>query len=141
MRTYRLIIQPKLDFGSAVCGSASTQLLKRLNVIPNEAIRISTEVFKTTPMEALHILTNELILKFRREKFLLRTYFKFKCYLNNLSYSCIVNRQLEDFFTRRFNSPAVVRIVDALARFRIPTQPVMLFLHLQYTRGIYAPRV
>ena len=91
-------------------------------------MRISTGAFKPTPIETLHILTNEPPFKFRREEVLLRTYFKSKCYLNNPAYSCIVNRQLEFFFTtRHFNSPAVLRIVDALARRCIPTQSVMPF--------------
>ena len=65
MKTYRQVTQPKLDYGSVVYGSASAQILKRLDVIPNEAMRISTGAFKTTPIEALHILTNEPLLKFR----------------------------------------------------------------------------
>ena len=49
MRTYRLIIQPKLDYGSVVYGPASAQNLKRPDVIPNEAMKISTRAFKPHP--------------------------------------------------------------------------------------------
>ena len=128
MRTYRFIIWPKLDYDRIAYGFARALILKRLDVIPNEATRISTAVFKTLPIEALHILTNEPTLKFRREELLLRTYFKFKCYRNNPAYSCIVNRKLKEFFTtRHFSSPAVLRIVNALTRCSIPTKSVMSF--------------
>ena len=143
MRTYTLIIWPKLDYGSLAYGSASAQILKRLDVIPNEAMSISTEALKTTPIEALHILTNEPPFQFRREKLLLRIYFKFRFYLNNPAYSCIVNRQLEDCFTtRHFNPPSVLRIADALARRSIPTQTVRPFgTPTVYAWELYTPSI
>ena len=59
MRTYRLIIRPKIDYGCVVYGSANAQQLKSIDVIANEAMRISAGAFKTTPIDTLHILTNE----------------------------------------------------------------------------------
>ena len=142
IRTYRLIIRPKIDYGCVVYGSSNAQQLKSIDVIANEAMRISTRSFKTTPIDTLHILTNEPPLQYRRE-LLLRTFFKSKCCLNNPAYSCIVNRRLEEFFTsRRLHSPVVLRIVEVLARRSIPTQPVMLFsTPTSYTWEVHSPSV
>ena len=49
MRTYRLITRPKLDYGSIVYGSANRSSLNALNVIPNNAMRMGSGAFKTSP--------------------------------------------------------------------------------------------
>ena len=92
---HRLIIREKLDYCCVVYGSANSQL-KSIDVV-NEAMRIATGAFKT-PIAVLHNLPNEPPLKYRRKELLVRTFFKYKCYLNNPAYSCIVDRRLEDFF-------------------------------------------
>ena len=71
MKTYRLIIRPKLDYGCIVYGSANAQQLKSIDVIVNEATRIAAGAFKTTTIAALHILTNEPPLKYSREELLI----------------------------------------------------------------------
>ena len=86
MKPYRSI-RPKLDYGALVYCSASDSLLKSLDVIPNEAMRISTGAFKSTPITSLNMLTNEPSLVLRRSELTLRYYFK-KCYLLNPSYEC-----------------------------------------------------
>ena len=67
VRTYRVIIRPKLDYGCVVYGSANAQQLKSIDVIVTEAMKIATGAFKTTPIATLHILMNEPLLNYRRE--------------------------------------------------------------------------
>ena len=143
MRIYRLITRPKLDYSCVVYGSENAQQLKSIDVVANEEMRTATGAFKTTPMAALHILTNEPPVKYRREELLMRTFFKYKCYLNNPAYSCIVDRRLEDFFkSRQFYSPVVLRIVDALAGRSLSTQPVMPFsTTIVYNWKMHAPKI
>lgn len=126
MRLYRAVIRPKLDYGCVVYGSASTALLKELEVIANEAMRISSGAFKSSPIKCLNILCNEPELSLRRMDLTLRYYFKTKCHLQNPAYSCIVNDPLELFFNSRLKSGSVIQKVrNAINLYNIPIQPVM----------------
>ena len=56
MRVYRIIIRPKLDYGSAVYGSADKARLGSLETIQSDAIRIATGAFRTSRVECLRII-------------------------------------------------------------------------------------
>lgn len=126
MRLYRTLIRPKIDYGCLVYGSASTTLLKSLDVIHNEAMRISTGAVKTTPIQNLSIICNEPCLDLRRQDLLLRHYFKMKCHLLNPAYSCMINDRLELYFnSRQYGStPVIQRVRQAINRFDVPLRPV-----------------
>lgn len=130
MRLYRTLIRPKIDYGCIVYGSANTTLLKGLEVIQNEAMRISTGALKSTPIKNLNILCNEPSLELRRKDLLLRYFFKLKCHFINPAYSCIVNNQLELFFgSRRYpTEPVIQRLRQAIEIFHIPIQPVLPYI-------------
>ena len=72
MRTYRMVIRSKIDYGCVVYGSAYETLLKSLDTVANEAMRIATGAFKSTPIESLQVLVQEPALLYRREELLLR---------------------------------------------------------------------
>ena len=76
MRTYRLIIRPRFDYGWIVYSSASEAMLGTLDVVMNEAMRISSVVFKTSPVTGLKVLTAEPPLAICRKDLTLRYYFK-----------------------------------------------------------------
>ena len=101
MRLYRAIIRPKIDYGSIVYGAASENLIKQLDTIQNEAMRISTGAFKSTPIKSLKVLANEMDLGKRREEQLLRYYCKIKGHFQNSAYQCIVDGNLELYFWSR----------------------------------------
>ena len=130
------MIRPKLDYGCIVYGAASETQLKSLNAILHEAMRIATGAFRSTLIENLHILTNEPALHYRREELLLRYYFKNKCYLLNAAYSCVVNRNLEDYFLPRSINFTLIdlSIREALHKLSIQTLPVVPFI----TPSIYS---
>ena len=73
--------------------------LMSLDEIQNEAMRICTGVFKSTPIANLNILTNAPQLSLRRAELNPRYYFKTKCYFVNPAYECVVNYQLPRRFT------------------------------------------
>ena len=56
MRQYIAVISPKLDYGCFVHGTASTATLRSLDVLANEALRITSGAFKTTPVSSLEVL-------------------------------------------------------------------------------------
>ena len=84
MRTYRLVIRPKLDYGCIVYSSASEATLKTLDVVMNEAMRISSGAFRTSPVVSLAVLTAEPPLSVCRKNYTLRYYCKTKCHFKIL---------------------------------------------------------
>ena len=57
LRLYISLIKPKLDYGCEVYCTAKDYLLNRLKPIQNEAIRIATGAFKSSPIDSLHAIT------------------------------------------------------------------------------------
>ena len=98
---FSLVIRPRIDYGGMVYGAATKDILKTIDAITNKAIRIASGAIRTTPIEALQILTNEPLLYYRREELQLRTFFKYKCHFINPAHNSIVNRNLETFFDTR----------------------------------------
>ena len=127
MRTYKLIVRPKLDYGSIVYSSGSAAALRSLDAVANEAMRISTGAFKTTPIDSLNIVANEPPLSMRREELTMRYFFRCKYAIQNPSYQSVVNPALEVFFESRPTviPPLIMRAKDALSRYNITTQPVL----------------
>ena len=64
-------------------GSAKKELLKRLDYIQNEAMRVATGAFRSSPVASLQIVTNEAPLQDRREQQALKYYYKIKENLKN----------------------------------------------------------
>ena len=127
MRLYRSILRPKIEYGCIIYGSANQNLLNSIESIANDAKRISTGAFKSTPIDNLNIVSNEPTLELRRQELLLRYYFRLKCHILNPAYKCILDTGLELFFrTRRDGDKSIIlRIKDAIDRFNVPTQPVL----------------
>ena len=130
MKLYRVVMRPKIDYGSIVYGAASGEKLQLVETIQNEALRVSSAAFKSTPVANLQILLNEPSLELRRQEMLLRYFFKLKSHLQNPAYPCIINSQLELFFRSRNydTSPVVMRVQRAISAHSIPIQPVLPYI-------------
>ncbi len=57
-----------LDYGSIVYDSAAKTLLKKLDVILAQALRLCCGAFKTTPVSALQVEVGEMPLQIRRKQ-------------------------------------------------------------------------
>ena len=53
-------VRSKLDYGCTVYDSATNTGLKEIDPIVKESLRIASGAFKSTPIPALHIITNEM---------------------------------------------------------------------------------
>lgn len=87
MMLYRSLIRSRLDYGSVIYNSANDTDLQVLNTIANDAMRMATGAFKSTPVSSLEILTNEMPLKMRRETLTLKYFFKTKSHLSNPAFN------------------------------------------------------
>jgi len=129
LRLYRSMVRSKLDYGSIVYGSASDHLLKSLDTVANEAIRIATGAFKSTPINRLYVLANEPTLEKRRAELTLRYFYKIKSHIMNPAYNSVINSDLRLFFNSRphIKPPIAVRIQEYLNRYELESGPVLLY--------------
>ena len=67
-----------MDYGCQLYNTASTGRLKKLDSIHREGIRIYTGAFRTSPVEALHVESNDPPLELRRNELELRFLYKLK---------------------------------------------------------------
>ena len=74
LRLYRAIVRPKIDYGCTVYGSASPNVLMKLNSVHHEAIRCCTGAFRSSPVVSLYSESGEPSLQLRRDKLLFQTY-------------------------------------------------------------------
>ena len=66
IRIFRSITRSILDYGAIVYNSASDTNLKSRETITTEVLRIASGAFKTTPINSLYILCNEMPPDIRR---------------------------------------------------------------------------
>ena len=57
LRHYSSFIKAKLDYGAEAYGSACVSVLRRLDPIQNQALRVATGAFRTSPVASLEVLT------------------------------------------------------------------------------------
>jgi hypothetical protein len=103
MTLYRTLIRSRLDYGAVVYGSAARTTLEPLSIIANNAMRITTGAFRSTPIETLNVLANELPLPLRREKLSLQYYFKIRSLINNPALSKLTNISDKRLFAAKKN--------------------------------------
>jgi hypothetical protein len=90
-------------------------LLKTLNPIANEALRLATGAFKSTPVETLHVLTNELPLNIRREQMTLKYYYKLRSQISNPAFNtCIPTKLLNVFRHKHVALPFSIRAYNLI---------------------------
>ncbi|GFY64083.1 RNA-directed DNA polymerase from mobile element jockey [Trichonephila inaurata madagascariensis] len=67
LRLYRALIRSKLDFGSVVYSSACKSLLKILDPVHHQALRLCLGAFRTSPVESFYAEAYEPPLDLRRK--------------------------------------------------------------------------
>ena len=72
MRLYWAIGRSKLEYGSHVYSSAKSSTLKKLDPVNNEALRICTGAFRSSPVDSLQVEAGSPPLELQREEQLLK---------------------------------------------------------------------
>ena len=93
MMIYRSLIRSKIDYGCIVYNSASSRELVSLESVSNEAMRISSGCFRSTPISSLQVITEEPPLQIRRDKLSLKYYYKLKSLLQTPAFKYITQEQ------------------------------------------------
>ena len=120
MKVYRIYLRTKLDYGSIIYSSACQGELKKLDVVNNEALRIATGAFKSSPIDSLYVLADEMKPKERREYLSMRYFLKIKASLHNPANQCITNRNIT-FFRNTRQSPLIIRCLDIQSKYNLPS--------------------
>ena len=120
MKINRMYIRSKLDYGSPISASASDTQLKILNSIATEAIRIATGAFKSTHVETLYVLANEMSLENRRKELSLRYSYKIKSQLDNPANKYLIPVLLRTLFqNKNIAQPLNLRIQNMLEEYNL----------------------
>ena len=67
-KLFSAICRTKIDYGCQIYNTTSAGRLKKLDSIHREGIRIYTGTFRISPVETLHVETNDHSLELRRKK-------------------------------------------------------------------------
>ena len=89
LRLYRSLVRSKLDYGCIVYGSARWSILKQLDPIHHQGLRIALGAFRTSPAQSLYTEAHEPSLTTRRLKLSLNYVLKLKSLPVNPACSCV----------------------------------------------------
>ena len=89
LRLYHLLVHSKLDYGCIVYWSACWSILKQLDPIHHQGLRIVLGAFRTSPAQSLYIEAHEPSLTTHRLKLSLNYVLKLKSLPENPAYSCV----------------------------------------------------
>ena len=125
LRLYRALVRSKLDYGCIVYGSASRSVLKLLDPIHHQGLRIALGAFRTSPVASLYAEAKEPSLANRRLKLTLNYVLKLKSCPDNPAYNCVFNPpDTELFEPASLTPPLGVRIKDHLENAEINIKSV-----------------
>ena len=100
LKLYRTLVRSKLDYGCAVYGSAKHYILKLLDPIHHQGLRIALGAFRTSPVQSLYAEAGEPSLRHRRLKLSMNYFLKLKSLPDNPCHNVINNPPPSELFER-----------------------------------------
>ena len=132
-KLYQIYIRLKLDYGAPVYSSAAKSTLSQLDAIATESMRIATGAFRTTPIETLYVLANELKPQDRQDYLALRYFYKIKGYISNPGHAYLIPVTCRTLFrSKKIPLPLSLRIQDMLEKYKLRKQ----FIKPQFSYNI-----
>ena len=132
-KVYQIYIRSKLDYGAPVYSSAAKSTLNQLDAITTESMRIATGAFRTTPIETLYVLANELKPQDRRDYLALRYFYKIKGNISNPAHPYLIPVTYRTLFrNKKIPLPLSLRIQDMLEKYKLRKQ----FIKPQFSYNI-----
>ncbi len=104
LRLYKVYIRSILNYGCIIYSSASTSVLNRLNTIQNQALRIASGAFITSPISSIHAETTTIPLPAHRNMQILSYYFKLQSQSKHINlYRAVTQSQFSSHCSRLIN--------------------------------------
>nr|XP_042912568.1 uncharacterized protein LOC122272704 [Parasteatoda tepidariorum] len=101
LRIYQALILSRLDYACAVYGSATASNLRILDTVHHSALRICSGAFRTSPVESLYVVCNQIPLDLRRMKLSLSYYFRIMSSTYHPLKNCVISSSLERLYAAR----------------------------------------
>ncbi|GFQ85935.1 putative rna-directed dna polymerase from mobile element jockey-like protein [Trichonephila clavata] len=118
LHLYRALIRSKLAYGSVVYSSACKSLLKILDPVHHQGLRLCLGAFRTSPVDSLYAEAYEPPLDLQRKYLCLNHFMKVQSMKTNTAYSYLFNFSLYDFNSHRssltYSQPFHFRIRDLI---------------------------
>ena len=105
LKIYRTLVRSKLDYGCAVYGSTKHYILKSLDPIHHQGLRIALGAFRTSPVQSLYAEAGEPSLRHRRLKLCMNYFLKLKSLPDNPCHNVINNPPPSELFERTKTIP------------------------------------
>ena len=105
LKLYHTLVRSKLDYGCAVYGSAKHYILKLLDPIHHQGLRIALGAFRTSPVQSLYAEAGEPSLRHRRLKLSMNYFLKLKSLPDNPCHNVINNPPPSELFERTKTIP------------------------------------
>ena len=121
LRLYRSLVRSKLDYGCIVYRSARRSVLKQLDPIHHQGLRIALGAFRTSPAQSLYIEAHEPSLTTRRLKLSLNYILKLKSLPENPAYCCVFEPENTKLFEESESKvpPLGIRILHHLEKSKL----------------------
>ncbi|GFO27747.1 ATP-binding cassette sub-family a member 3 [Plakobranchus ocellatus] len=97
LKLYRTLVRSKLDYGSVIYGSAKKHVLRALDPIHHQGLRIAFGAFRTSPIKSLYAEAGEPSLEHRRMKLAFNYVLKLKSLPRNPCHDVVFETPLSDF--------------------------------------------
>ena len=105
LKLYRTLVRSKLDYGCAVYGSTKHYILKSLDPIHYQGLRIALGAFRTSPVQSLYAEAGEPSLRHRRLKLSMNYFLKLKSLPDNPCHNVINNPPPSELFEKTKTIP------------------------------------
>ena len=116
IRIYRAVVRSKIDYGSQIYATASNHILERLDAVHNEAIRVCTGAFKSSPVASLYVESGEPLLEYRRNQLISQHYVRMKRLPNMPVFQAILNNDDRNRFLNNISkAPLGIRINQVIS--------------------------
>ena len=118
---YRSLVRSKLDYGCIVYELARRSILKQLDPIHHQGLRIMLGAFRTSPAQSLYIEAHEPSLTTHRLKLSLNYVLKLKSLPENPAYSCVFEPENTKLFAAAESKvpPLGIRIIPHLEKSKL----------------------
>ncbi|GFN80772.1 RNA-directed DNA polymerase from mobile element jockey [Plakobranchus ocellatus] len=108
LKLYRTLVRSKLDYGSVIYGSAKKHVLRALDPIHHQGLRIALGAFRTSPIKSLYAEAGEPSLEHRRMKLAFNYVLKLKSLPHNPCHDVVFKTLLSDFSAVTRSEPNLV---------------------------------
>ena len=123
---HKMLILPKLEYGSEVYSSATEARLRVLDSVHHAGVRLATGAFRSSPIPSLLVDAGVLPLDLRRQSVMLRCWFRSQRLPDSVSCQSILRDSRSNVYNARpsFPKPLGFRVRYLLTTLSIPSVPI-----------------